>query len=225
MLYHVLGLLSSALFVLTWVGLWSQITALNKHKLIAADANHSLSLNQFGSSFFAFYSIFLFGISVEPFNHYLVWTRCGALLLTLVILWKIWQDRRTNSAAIVSVLASVALVAGFISMAFRPFPLIAQLGANTLMLVVTVVLIQGTLHQWLVLRRRQQIGSLSFGLFRSILIKDVSTLMFGLTMPLAQSWPLLILNGSSVVMRGSVLVQMELIKRREQMLNEVQAKE
>ena len=223
MLYHVLGFVSAALFLLTWLGLWSQIQAMSRYqnaitRSSSLDANQSLSLNQFGSSYFAFFSIYLFGISVEPFNHYLVWTRFGALILTLVIIWKIWQHRRTKVSGWVTAVALLAFVAGTISIAFRPFPGVAQLGANTLMLVVTVVLFQGSLHQWLVLQRRKKVGSLSFALFRNILIKDVSTLLFGLTMPLSQSWPLLILNGTSVIMRGSILLKMHTLKRQEQRL-------
>ena len=215
MLYHILGFASAALFLLTWLGLWSQIKAMARSQVVVDnDANHSLSLNQFGSSYFAFFSIFLFGISVEPFNHYLVWTRFGALILTLIIIWKIWEHRRTRLCAAVTTLALFALIGGTLSIAFRPFPALAQLGANTLMLAVTVVLFQGSLHQWLVLQRRQKVGSLSFSLFKNILIKDVSTLLFGLTMPLSQSWPLLILNGTSVVMRGSILLKMYKLKRQ-----------
>ena len=214
MLYHVLGILSAVLFILTWLGLWAQIRRIHLHRQSNAQGTQSLSLNQFGSSFFAFYANFMFGIAVEPFNHYLVWTRCGALLLTLVILWRIWQERRTSTTLITLVVSGLALTGGFISMGYRPFPAFAQIGANGLMLVVTAILIQGTAHQWLILRRYGEIGALSFGLFRSILIKDVSTLLFGLTMPLSQSWPLLVLNGASVIMRGSVLLQMELIKRK-----------
>ena len=219
MLYHILGFASAALFLLTWLGLWSQIKAMTRFQVPVSsesgDANYSLSLNQFGSSYFAFFSIFLFGISVEPFNHYLVWTRFGALILTLIIIWKIWQHRRTTISGYVAAVALLALIGGTLSIAFRPFPMLAQLGANTLMLVVTVILFQGSLHQWLVLQRRQKVGSLSFALFRNILIKDVSTLLFSLTMPLSQSWPLLILNGTSVIMRGSILLQMHKLKRRE----------
>ena len=215
MLYHILGFASAALFLLTWLGLWSQIKAMARSQVVVDnDANHSLSLNQFGSSYFAFFSIFLFGISVEPFNHYLVWTRFGALILTLIIIWKIWEHRRTRICAAVTALALFALIGGTLSIAFRPFPALAQLGANTLMLAVTVVLFQGSLHQWLVLQRRQKVGSLSFSLFKNILIKDVSTLLFGLTMPLSQSWPLLILNGTSVIMRGSILLKMYKLKRQ-----------
>ena len=211
-----MGLISAALFLLTWLGLYSQIRVMSHYQHLCSDANNSLSLNQFGSSYFAFFSIFLFGISVEPFNHYLVWTRCGALILTLIIIYKIWSQRRTKLTAAVTVLAGMSLLAGFVSMYFRPFPALAQFGTNSLMLVVTVILFQGTLHQWVVLRRRQKVGSLSFTLFKNILIKDVSTLMFGLTMPISQSWPLLILNGTSVVMRGGVLIQMLILKRREE---------
>ena len=216
MLYHVMGLVSSALFLLTWFGLWSQIKSMNKYQYLCRDANNSLSLNQFGSSYFAFFSLFLFGISVEPFNHYLVWTRFGALLLTLVIIMKIWQQRRGPVTTMVASIATLVFLAGIASMFFRPFPAIAQLGTATLMLGVTVILFQGTLHQLLVLKRRQKVGSLSATLFKNILIKDVSTLLFGLTMPLSQSWPLLVLNGTSVIMRGAVLVEILRLKRREE---------
>lgn len=213
MLYHLAGVISSVLFVLTWYGLWRQIGGIRQRHRDGLIPTQSLSLNQFGSSYFAFYANFIFGIAVEPFNHYLVWTRCGALLLTLVILWQIWQTRKTPFTGFVTLLATLALCAGFISIPFRPYPVIAQIGANVLMLIVTLILIQGTLHQLLTLRRHRQVGALSFSLFRSILIKDVSTLLFGLTMPIAQAWPLLVLNGASVLMRGSLLLQMEYIKR------------
>ena len=216
MLYHIMGLASSALFLLTWFGLWSQIKSMNKYQYLCRDANNSLSLNQFGSSYFAFFSLFLFGISVEPFNHYLVWTRFGALLLTLVIIMKIWQQRRGPVTTMVTSMATLVFLAGIASMFFRPFPAIAQLGTATLMLGVTVILFQGTLHQLLVLKRRQKVGSLSATLFKNILIKDVSTLLFGLTMPLSQSWPLLVLNGTSVIMRGAVFVEILRLKRREE---------
>ncbi len=101
-------------------------------------------------------------------------------------------------------------------MLFRPYEGIAQLGANGLMLVVTAILVQGTLHQWLTLRRANTVGTLSSHLFRSILIKDLTTLAFALTMPISIAWPLLVLNGASVVTRGGLLIQMEIMKREPQ---------
>ena len=96
-------------------------------------------------------------------------------------------------------------------MGFRPYPSVAKLGANSLMLIVTALLIQGTLHQIIVVRRSKVIGALSPALFRSILIKDVTTLAFALTMPIAVAWPLIVLNGASVITRGGLLVQMKMV--------------
>ena len=219
MLYHILGFASAALFLLTWLGLWSQIKAMTRYQVHVAsnndDANHSLSLNQFGSSYFAFFSIFLFGISGRAFQPLLGVDTIWRAHLRSLSFGKYGNTGALQFQAIVAAVALLALVGGTLSIAFRPFPTLAQLGANTLMLVVTVILFQGSLHQWFVLQRRQKVGSLSFALFRNILIKDVSTLLFGLTMPLSQSWPLLILNGTSVIMRGSILLQMHKLKRRE----------
>ena len=214
MWYHLLGWISSLLFVLTWYGLAQQLITIERRRKTGMVTTHGLSINQFSSSFFAFYANFFYGISVQPFNHYLVWTRCGALVLLLGILARIWLERRSQISTIAFWAALIALIFGFCSMAFRPFPGFARLGANTLMLAVTALLVQGTVHQWLLIRRQAAVGALSFSLIRTILIKDVSTLSFALTMPLAVSWPLLLLNGSSVLTRGMLLIQMELIRKQ-----------
>ncbi|WP_044616849.1 hypothetical protein [Gynuella sunshinyii] len=214
MWYHILGWTSSMLFVLTWYGLGQQLLSIEKRRRNGQIATQSLSINQFASSYFAFYANFFYGISIEPFNHYLVWTRCGALLLLLVILFRIWVERRSWWSAITFWSGLTILVLGFVSMLFRPFPGFARLGANSLMLAVTVLLVQGTLHQWLLIRKQGAVGALSFSLFRTILIKDISTLTFALTIPLTAAWPLLLLNGSSVLSRGLLLIQMEVLRKR-----------
>lgn len=208
-LYHLLGGISAALFLLTWYGLGRQVWQIEQRRLAGESPIQNLSVNQFASSFFAFYANFVFGIAVEPFNHYLVWTRFGALVLILFVLFRLFQYRNTRFARIVFMLALLAFVAGLVSMAFRPYPGMARIGANMMMLVITALLIQGTLHQWWVVRKSQHAGALSPSLFGSILIKDVSTLAFALTMPLEQAWPLLILNGASVVTRGMLYIELK----------------
>lgn len=198
--------------MLTWYGLAKQIINIEALREGHQAATQSLSVNQFASSFFAFYANFIFGIAIEPLSHYLVWTRFGALLLILVILYQVWRDRRSISTGVVVILCAVAMVIGACSIGFRPYPSLAKIGANSLMLIVTVLLVQGTLHQLIVLRRSRVIGALSPTLFRSILVKDVTTLAFALTMPFTVAWPLIILNGASVITRGSLLIQMKKIK-------------
>ncbi|WOI37783.1 hypothetical protein R1T43_01710 [Alteromonas sp. CI.11.F.A3] len=212
MLYHILGTVSAVAFLLTWYGLAKQILNIEALRKSHQSATQSLSVNQFTSSFFAFYANFIFGIAIEPLSHYLVWTRFGALLLILAILYQIWRDRRSISTSFVVSLCAGALVIGLGSIGFRPYPNLAKIGANSLMLVVTVLLVQGTLHQIMVLRRSRVIGALSPALFRSILIKDVTTLAFAFTMPFTVAWPLILLNGASVITRGGLLIQMGKIK-------------
>lgn len=214
MLFHIAGTVSSFVFLLTWYGLAKQISAITYREKNQLSATHSLSINQFTSSYLAFFANFIFAIAVDVFNHYLFWTRLGALVLLLVILFKIWQERRTAISRAVCWLSFIALVGGLLSIVFRPYPGIAKLGANSLMIIVTVILVQGTLHQILTIKKTGTNGALSPSLFRSILIKDLSTLAFALTMPFATAWPLLLLNGASVIFRGALLLQIEALSHK-----------
>lgn len=204
-LYHALGSISAVLFLLTWFGLYRQIKVIEARRIEGKPATRSLSMNQFSSSYLAFYANFIFAIALDPFNHYLFWTRIGALVLVLFVIFRIYQERpKLNNQVILSGQV-LLLIVGLVSILYRPYPGLAQIGATTLMLTVTAILVQGTLHQcWLVYTNKSR-GDLSAALFKSILIKDVSTLAFALTIPIEQAWPLLILNGASVVTRGGLL--------------------
>ncbi len=91
----------------TWAGLISQLREIARRKqanlagLEEGDLPTAiLSTNQFVSSFLAFFAFFIYGMSLTPFNHYLVWPRLGATILTLVILWEIFRDRRDRVSAL-----------------------------------------------------------------------------------------------------------------------------
>ena len=85
MTYHITGLISAVIFLLTVSGLWLQLQLVWKRKqaFMAGACERPtavLSLNQVVSSFLAFYSFFLYGGCLPRFNHYLVWTRLVASL-------------------------------------------------------------------------------------------------------------------------------------------------
>lgn len=208
MWYHLLGWFSSLVFVFTWYGLAHQIVKIAHAKKHTNLPSQSLSINQFSSSFFAFYANFIFGLSAINFNHYLVWTRLGALLLLLVILAYIWQTRRSFLSLFVFSAAAIAVVLGLVAMHFRPFPALATYASNSFVVIVALILVQGTVHQWLVIKQENTIGSLSESMFLSIILKDISTLVFALTMPFTVAWPLLFMNGSSILSRGFLWVTM-----------------
>src|SRR5438094_7139339 len=107
MAYHITGLISATIFLLTVGGLWSQLQFIfhRKRSLAGGSAIQRptavLSLNQFLSSFLAFFSFFLYGACLQPFNHYLVWSRLAATLLTLALLYEIMVDRRDGLSMLV----------------------------------------------------------------------------------------------------------------------------
>ena len=204
--YHLWGTLSSALFALTVYGLWIQLNKIRQRRQARHfPATERLSVNQFFSSYFAFYGNFLFGLAVPVLNHYLVWTRLAALLLILNILFWIWWERRSRLSLAALMLGELFLLSGLVVLVLRPLPALLTL-ANGLIVVMTVVLVQGTVQQILVLPRARSAGVLSRRMLVFTLTKDASTLAFALTMPLSQSWPLLLLNGASIVTRGALLL-------------------
>src|SRR5437868_2775754 len=117
MAYHITGLISAAIFLLTLGGLWSQLQFVwqrqrdFRERLSRERPTAILSLNQFLSSFLAFFSFFLYGICLQPFNHYLVWPRLLASLLTLALLYEIMRDRK-EWPTVLSFILCLALLLG-----------------------------------------------------------------------------------------------------------------
>ena len=115
MSYHITGVISSAIFLLTIVGLWAQLVLIWKRRknesLATEQSTAVMSVNQFVSSFLAFFSFFLYGACLDPFNHYLVWPRLIAAILTLAVLVEIFRDRRDLSATM-GVVSCFVMLAG-----------------------------------------------------------------------------------------------------------------
>lgn len=204
--YHLWGSISSVLFGLTVYGLWIQLNKIRQRRRERHfPATDQLSVNQFFSSYVAFYGNFLFGLAVPVLNHYLVWTRLAALVLILNMLFWIWWERRTPWSFAALMLAELLLLAGLVVFSVRPLPALLEV-ANAVIVVMTLVLVQGTLQQMAVLRRSCSAGVLSRRLLLFTLTKDASTLAFAMTLPLTQSWPLLLLNGASILTRGCLFL-------------------
>lgn len=206
MSYHITGLISSAIFLLTIGGLWAQLGFLWQRKQSAVDDdNHDrptavLSVNQFVSSFLAFFSFFLYGACLERFNHYLVWPRLAAALLTLAVLFEIVRDRR-NRVATCAFTACAALLVGA-PLGLASIPGTAEWGrtvSQTLIVIVTVILAQGYLHQVLMIRQTGRTGGVSARLHQFFFWKDISTIAFALSMGTSTGWPLMLLSTVSAV--------------------------
>ena len=204
MSYHITGLISSAIFLLTIGGLWAQLGFVWRRKRSAAEGETVerptavLSVNQFVSSFLAFFSFFLYGACLERFNHYLVWPRLAASILTLAVLFEIVRDRRDRVAT--TALAGCAVLLTGASLMLAVLPGATAWGrtfSQSLIVVVTVILAQGYLHQVLLIRRTGRTGGVSARLHLFFLWKDIATMAFALTMGSATGWPVMLMSGVS----------------------------
>lgn len=204
MSYHITGLISSAIFLLTIGGLWAQLGFVWRRQRLVTDGRTDerptavLSVNQFVSSFLAFFSFFLYGACLERFNHYLVWPRLAAALLTLAVLFEIVRDRRDRVALLAFAACAVLLVGA--PLGLLAIPGAAEWGrtvSQSLIVVVTVILAQGYLHQVLMIRRTGRTGGVSARLHLFFFWKDVSTIAFALSMGTSTGWPLILLSSVS----------------------------
>lgn len=204
MSYHITGLISSAIFLLTLAGLWAQLGFVWQRKRSAAGgdvherATAVLSVNQFVSSFLAFFSFFLYGACLERFNHYLVWPRLAASLLTLAVLFEILRDRLDRVATSAFVVCLALLIGA--PLGLFTVPGAAEWGraaSQTLIVVVTVILAQGYLHQVVMIRQTGRTGGVSARLHQFFFWKDISTIAFAVSMGTSTGWPLMLLSSVS----------------------------
>ncbi len=204
MSYHLTGLISSAIFLLTIGGLWSQLGFVWQRQQAATNGDSHerptavLSVNQFVSSFLAFFSFFLYGACLERFNHYLVWPRLAASLLTLAVLFEIMRDRRDRIARLAFVMCAALLVGAPLGLVTIPGA--AEWGrtvSQTLIVIVTMILAQGYLHQVLMIRQTGGTGGVSARLHQFFFWKDISTIAFALSMGTSTGWPLMLLSSVS----------------------------
>ena len=196
MLYQIAGLLNAITILASLTGVWAQLALIRERKRDPAVGRPTeiLSLNQFTVSFFAFWSFFVYGYSIEPFNHYLVWPRLVGCFLVLAILREIFADRRTRASAIAFSFAAALLALGVGGLVLgHSFKDEGRLASTTLIVAVSLLLAQAYWHQIGLIWRSGKTGALSLRMNQMILAMDCSTIFFALTMGLAAGWPLLML--------------------------------
>jgi len=232
MTYHLTGLVSAVIFLLTVGGLWLQLQFVwkRKHVFIAGGRERPtavLSLNQFVSSFLAFYSFFLYGGCLPRFNHYLVWTRLVASALTLLVLYEMMADRRdARSIIIFASCVGLMLAAPIVFLLHPGGALWGRLLSQTLIVLVTIILAQGYAHQILLIRQSGQTGAVALRMHQLFFVKDVSTIAFALAMGVRTGWPLILLSTVSAITKLAVMwhfrwarVSDEAKRRREALVN------
>lgn len=195
MFYDVAGFINTLFVLVSLTGIWAQVRKIGRRRADSSEtATAVLSLNQFTVSFLAYFSFFVYGYSIEPFNHYMVWPRLLAALLVARILFEIWRDRRSRPSATAFGGTCVALVCGLAGLVWgERFVDEGRMVSATLIVVVTGLLAQGYAHQILLIWRCGRTGAVSLRMSQRILLMDISTFVFAVAMGPQAGWPLILL--------------------------------
>lgn len=215
-LYNLFGTINTIFIFVSLYGVFSQLSTIwsRKHdNETKQEPTSLLSLNQFTVSFLAYLSFFIYGYSIEPFNHYIVWPRLIASCLVLLILFEIWRDRRTSnsllSLSITGTSLAVAILGLFIG------ETIADQGkyiSTAIIFAVTILIGQGYYHQIKLILCSGQTGAVDLKMSQFILMMDISTIAFAITMGLKEGWPLLTLAITSAITKVIIMYLFRWVK-------------
>lgn len=201
--YLVFGAINTTFITISLYGVFSQLRKIWTRK--EAKNNEQgvtalLSLNQFSVSYFAYLSFFIYGYSIEPFNHFIVWPRLIASLLVLIILVEIYKDRKSTSALFSLLFSCVAFTIAICGL-FAGETIVDQGKAisTTIILVVSALIAQGYYHQILLIVRSGSTGAVDLKMSQFILMMGISTIAFALSMGLKEGWPLMVLAITSAI--------------------------
>ena len=195
MWYNIFGSINTLFIFMSLYGIYAQ---LNKIWLRSQNGEKHptdvLSQNQFTVSFLAYFSFFVYGYSIEPFNHYIVWPRLAASLMVAAILFEMWKDRRSGSALSCLILIYASFMLGGVGLALNDTMHDDSKNISTiLILAVTVFLAQGYVHQIRLILKSGHTGAVDIRMSQFILLMDISTIAFSCAIGLKESWPLLTL--------------------------------
>ncbi|MFZ6742216.1 hypothetical protein ACO0LC_03210 [Undibacterium sp. JH2W] len=217
MWYTFAGSLNSIFILISLYGIWSQVKMVWDRKAAArtvCDVNESesekptdlLSLNQFTVSFLAYCAFFVYGYSIRPFNHFIVWPRMIAAMLILALLWEIYRDRKTRLAFASSMMAAAIMLLALSGLIFGgTFIDEGRRVSQSLILLVTLFLAQGYAHQISLIWKSGKTGAVSLKMSQFILAMDVTTILFAFAMGLQTGWPLLFLATVSAVTKLAIM--------------------
>ncbi|WP_196140592.1 hypothetical protein [Aliikangiella sp. G2MR2-5] len=194
-MYQFAGVINSLFVILSLYGILLQLKLIWERQ---SNKTELLSLNQFTVSYFAYFSFFVFGYSVEPFNHFMVWPRLIACILVLTILLEIYKDRSSRRSRFVFCVALLSLLLGMSGLLVgTSLKDESNFFSTVLILVVSGLLAQGYIHQiWLVYQSGNT-GAIDIRMSQFILAMDFSTIFLAFTMGFENSWPMVVLASIS----------------------------
>jgi len=193
--------------------IWDRKTLFHKGELEGERPTSVLSLNRFSTSFFAFFAMFFYGLTLERFNHYIVWPRVIALAMLLIVLYEIMRDRRDTMSYFIFTLGSV-LCAGSLVLALTQYRVTFYevYASHIFAFCVTCIFAQGAAHQIYKIRKSGSAGALSLRMHQLYALKDFSSVLFGIAMQLDKGWPVIFQHSVSFIVQIATMYHFRWVK-------------
>jgi len=198
--YNLFGVVNTVFIFVSLYGILSQLRKIwyRKRQKNIGGATQLLSINQFTVSYLAYFSFFIYGYSIKPFNHYIVWPRFIAAVLVGFILYEIWLERRSQSSALSLMLVIFSLAFGMIGLIYGDtFVDEGKYVSTIIILVISLLLAQGYYHQIKLIINSGTTGAIDLKMNQFIFMMDISTIAFALSMGISSGWPLIVLAFTS----------------------------
>jgi len=213
--YDVFGVINTIFIFVSLYGVLSQVKTILRRKKNNADGSPTklLSINQFVVSYLAYFSFFIYGYSIEPFNHYIVWPRLIATLLIGIILYEIWLDRQTKVLFTVLLIALSFLMLGVAGLFYgETFVDEGKYVSTIIILVISLLIAQGYYHQITLILKSGATGAVDLKMSQFIFMMDISTIAFALSMGIDNGWPLMVLAITSGVTKIVIMYLFKWVK-------------
>lgn len=213
--YDFFGTVNTVFIFVSLYGVLSQVRTIwrRKKEEVGIGSTELLSINQFTVSYLAYFSFFIYGYSIEPFNHYIVWPRLIAALLVGVILYEIWLDRKTKESTYVLLIALFSLILGIVGLFYGDtFVDEGRNVSTTIILVISLLIAQGYYHQIKLIIRSGATGAIDLKMSQFIFMMDISTIAFALSMRIENGWPLMVLAITSGITKIIIMYLFKWVK-------------
>jgi len=214
--YIFLGGVNTLFIFVSLYGVLSQLKTIWRRKRSESTQQQTtslLSLNQFSVSFLAYLSFFIYGYSIEPFNHFIVWPRLIAVFLVLSILFELWLDRKNKSSLTVLIFAITFLITAVFGLFFgESFVDEGRNVSTVIILVISALIAQGYYHQIKLIIQSRCTGAVDLKMSQFILMMDISTILFASVMGLDNGWPLMVLAVTSAITKLIIMYLFKWVK-------------
>jgi hypothetical protein len=213
--YNFFGTVNTIFIFVSLYGVYSQVCTIwrRKQTVVNGSTTALLSVNQFSVSYLAYLAFFIYGYSIEPFNHYIVWPRFIAALLIGIIVYEIFIDRRTLSSRLSLILVISSLILAVVGLFYgATYTDEGKYVSTILILFVSLLIAQGYYQQIKLIIKFGSTGAIDLKMSQFIFMMDISTVAFSLSMGIDKGWPLMVIAITSGITKVIIMYLFHWVK-------------